>query len=168
MKSLAEIKKIVEDLELDFNLVTINNDGSIDYDGDVYIANLSLEKIPLQFNIVNGNFNCSLNELTSLKYVPKQVKGFNCSDNKLTSLKYAPKECEYFYCWDNKLTSLKYAPEKCNVFDCDNNNLNTLEDAPEKCNDFIFDKWDAIKKVTFKEPTYILKLLKQKRIDLFD
>ena len=43
-----------------------------------------------------------------------------------------------------------------------------LKGAPKKCNNFIFNSWHHIKEVTFKEPAYILKLLKEKRIELFD
>ena len=68
----------------------------------------------------------------------------------------------------NKLKSLEGAPEKCNEFNCSYNELTSLEGAPKKCNEFDFNKWDSIKKITFNEPAYILKLLKQKRIDLFD
>ena len=104
MKSVEEIEKIIKDLGLDFDKVTINKDNSIDYNGDVKIAGKNLDIIPLQFNIVKGDFNCYGNNLTSLK------------------------------------------------------------GSPQKCNNFYYNKWDSIKKVTFKEPVYILKILKQKKL----
>ena len=73
MKTKAEIKKIIKKLKLHFNKVTINKDNSIDYNGDVDISNKKLDIIPLQFNIVKGNFDCSDNKLTSLKGAPKNV-----------------------------------------------------------------------------------------------
>ena len=184
MKSKDEIKK----LGLDFNKVTINNDNSIDYNGDVDISDKNLDKIPLQFNIVNGNFNCSNNKLTSLEGAPKQCNDFNCFNNDLTNLKGAPQECNNFDCSTNnlkslegapikckefnctlnKLTSLKGAPQQCEYFYCSWNDLTSLKDAPKRCNEFNFNNWDNIKEVSFKEPIYILKLLKENRIDLFN
>ena len=38
IKLKDDIKKIIKDLGLDFNLVTINDDNSIDYDGNVDIS----------------------------------------------------------------------------------------------------------------------------------
>lgn len=53
----------------------------------------SLDKIPIQFNNVKGNFNCENNAITSLRGCPKKVEGnFSCCNNKLTSLKYMPEE----------------------------------------------------------------------------
>ena len=54
---------------------TINDDGSIDVDGDVYLSNKNLTEIPFNFNKVTGDFDCSDNELTSLKGSPKEVGG---------------------------------------------------------------------------------------------
>ena len=163
-----EIKKIIKDLWLDFDKVTINKDNSIDYDGNVNIRGRGLDKIPLQFNIVNGDFDCSFNNLTSLKGVPRKCNDFDCHVNQLTSLEYAPIECEYFNCRINRLTSLEYAPIECEIFNCESNKLTSLEYAPEKCEYFYYDNWDSIEKITYKEPAYILKQLKQNRIDLFD
>jgi hypothetical protein len=63
---------------------------------------------------VEGFFDCSDNNLTSLEGAPRYVRsGFTCSfNNKLTSLKGAP---EYigsdFLCFGNNLTSLEGLPE---------------------------------------------------------
>jgi len=59
---------------------TINDDGTVDVDGDVNISNKNLTEIPIQFGKVNGNFWCNNNELTTLKGVPRIVGGiFSCS-----------------------------------------------------------------------------------------
>ena len=47
MKTKDEIKKIIEELGLIFNKVTINDDNSINYDGNIDISNKELNKIPL-------------------------------------------------------------------------------------------------------------------------
>ena len=105
------IEEICEKHELQ-NYV-INDDGSIDVDGNVYLDNRKLTKLPLKFNKVTGNFNCYSNELTSLEGCPKEVGGdFHCSTNKLTDLKGSPKKIGGdFECSYNKLTTLEGCPE---------------------------------------------------------
>jgi hypothetical protein len=41
---------------------TINEDGSIDVDGEVYIPNKELTKLPLKFRRVTGHFICYNNQ----------------------------------------------------------------------------------------------------------
>ena len=72
---------------------TINPDGSIDVDGnlyldlDVYPSGKKLDRFPLKFRKVNGNVDCSNNNLTSLEGCPQEVgEHFNCERNNLTSL----------------------------------------------------------------------------------
>ena len=88
---------------------TINDDLSIDVDGDIYLEYHSLTKLPLNFRNVSGDFSCRNNQLTSLEGGPNKVGGcFNCNNNKLTSLLGAPREVgNGFYCSGNKLTSLE-------------------------------------------------------------
>jgi len=52
-----------------------------------------------------GYFDCSNNQLTSLKGAPREVNGnFSCSHNKLTSLEGAPREVKRgFYCYKNQI-----------------------------------------------------------------
>lgn len=79
--------------DYDIRNYTINDDGSIDVDGDVNLSERGLDELPLKFNKVYGNFNCYSNKLISLEGCPKFVgHNFNCSDNKLTSLKYGPEK----------------------------------------------------------------------------
>ena len=88
---------------------TINEDGSIDVNGDVHLFNLNLSELPISFNKVSGYFFCEMNGLTTLKGCPKSVGGhFDCSNNKLTSLKGSPKHIGgNLFCSHNKLTSLE-------------------------------------------------------------
>ena len=84
---------------------TINPDGSIDVNGDVYLSFYELTEIPLVFNKVTGFFDCAYNKLTTLKGCPRWIGGnFNCTGNKLTSLEFSP---DYvggdFRCIDNDL-----------------------------------------------------------------
>ena len=108
---------------------TINEDGSIDVDGNVDLINKGLTKLPLKFNKVNGSFHCNGNNLTTLKGSPKYVGiDFYCYENSLSSLKHSP---EYvgglFSCTSNIITSLVYSPKKVmDVFYCHDNKLNNL------------------------------------------
>ena len=114
---------------------TINNDMSIDVDGNVsYLHNRNLTEIPLNFNRVKGDFDCSDNKLKSLKGAPNYVGvSFNCEHNELTSLIGCPKIVkDTFICNNNNLVSLDYCPDKLNGhFFCNDNNIKTLKNGPK-------------------------------------
>ena len=90
----------------------INPDGSIDVDNYVNLYNKELKKLPIKFNKVNGYFDCSFNNLTSLEGSPKEVNSsFHCHNNKLISFEYAPKIIRGdFWCDDNNIKSFEYFP----------------------------------------------------------
>jgi hypothetical protein len=153
MKYLKKFKSVFHKYRIDpicakFNInnYTINDNGSIDVDGNVYlkpvfsytakeIANSFLKEIPVKFSKISGNFFCSNNKLTSLKGSPKLVNGdFGCHNNKLTSLQGCPEKIDgNFTCNNNYLTSLKYGPKLVgNNFICSSNNLTSLEGSPTK------------------------------------
>lgn len=70
---------------------TINNDLSVDVSGDVFISELKLKEIPINFNKVSGSFDCSYNFLTTLKGCPESVGGdFNCHRNDINEIDYYP------------------------------------------------------------------------------
>jgi hypothetical protein len=125
-------EKDIESICREYNIEnwTLNEDGSIDVDGDVNIYYKGLNKLPLKFRNVSGYFDCSYNNLTSLEGSPKCVGGdFNCSHNNLTYLEGCV-ECVSgsFFCRHNKLNSLKGSPKSISgIFDCSYNNLTSLE-----------------------------------------
>jgi hypothetical protein len=86
---------------------TINDDGSIDVNGNVDLWDKRLTELPLTFNKVNGYFDCSYNNLTTLKGCPRWVgSSFICSYNNLTSLEFSPDYVgSNFWCQYNKLTN---------------------------------------------------------------
>ena len=88
---------------------TINEDSTIDVDGDVDLYNKRLTKIPLKFGKVSGYFSCGDNQLKSLEGSPLSVGGgFNCYINQLKSLSGAPLSVGgYFSCSFNQLKSLE-------------------------------------------------------------
>ena len=66
----------------------INSNGEVDVKGNVDMSEMNLTEIPVKFGKVEGYFNCSNNQLTSLKNLPNYIlTSFDCSHNKLTSLK---------------------------------------------------------------------------------
>jgi hypothetical protein len=147
MKHLRKYKLFENNSHIDtickeYNIInyTINSDNSVDVDGDVKLCGKKLESIPLNFNIVNGYFDCSWNHLTSLKGCPVRVGGgFYCYSNKLTSLKYSPQYVENgnFYCSMNKIESLQYCTELIRGnFYCNNNKLTSLEHHPTVYGEF--------------------------------
>ena len=91
---------------------TIHDNLVVDVNGDVNLYNQKLKELPFQFGKVTGLFDCSNNQLTSLRYCPTTVGGsFYCSENQLTSLQYCPTTVwGSFDCSNNQLTSLQYCP----------------------------------------------------------
>jgi hypothetical protein len=66
---------------------TINEDSTIDVDGDVNLHRNRLTKLPLKFRKVSGDFSCHRNQLKSLSGAPLSVGGdFSCYSNELKSL----------------------------------------------------------------------------------
>ena len=142
---------------------TINSDGSIDVDGDVNIAYMKLDKLPLRFNRIGGNFDCSVNHLTSLIGAPKEIGGnFYCNNNQLTSLEGAPKEVGGFFdCRYNQLTSLEGAPKEVGgFFDCNNNKLTSLEGAPKSVGTYFNCRYNLLPQPIYDNYQYIEEIIK--------
>ena len=127
--------------EYDIKNYTVNDKAEIDVDGDVNLMRKGLKEFPsfIQFGVVKGFFDCSYNNLTSLKGSPKEVDGdFDCGSNKLITLEGAPKEVSgSFDCCSNKLTSLEGSPREVKgFFDCSYNQLTSLKGSPKKVGGF--------------------------------
>jgi len=131
-ESNSQIDTICE--KYDIINYTINSDNSVNVDGKVWLYNKGLKSIPLNFNIVNGYFECGDNYLTSLKGCPVRVGNyFSCHSNELTSLQYSPQYMENggFFCSGNKIESLQYCTELIRGgFSCSSNKLTSLEHHP--------------------------------------
>jgi len=112
----------------------INDDLSIDVDGDVELDSKNLKYLPLKFNYVSGYFTCARNKLKTLKGSPQTVNGgFFCHHNELKSLEGCPQTVSgSFYCNNNKLKSLEGCPQTVDGnFICNDNKLTDLEHFPE-------------------------------------
>ena len=161
---------------------TINEDGTIDVGGDVFLQ--VKNKLPLKFNRVSGNFYCNdnklvslegaprdlggdfycnYNNLTSLEGAPKWVGGnFYCNDNKLVSLEGAPRDLGGdFYCRYNQLTTLEGAPKEIGGdFYCEGNNLTTLEGAPKKISGNFYCSDNPLPQLIYDNYQYIEEIIK--------
>lgn len=135
---INEIKKIC-DVYLIRNY-TINNDMSIDVNGSVWLSRKELVTLPLKFRKVNGDFDCSNNNLTSLVGMPHTVVGnvyvnnnelislrgcsqniggnFNCSQNLLHTLEHSPFKVNGYYNFKHNphIKTTKYATSGCKVY----------------------------------------------------
>ena len=110
LKSKNEIQQWLDKMEIED--YTINEDLTVDVDGNVDLVKKGLTELPIQFGKVTGDFDCYSNNLESLKGSPKVVEGgFDCSHNQLTTLEGCPEIVEgWFYCEKNNLTSFEYLP----------------------------------------------------------
>ena len=110
---------------------TVNDDNSIDVNGNVRIEFLLDSKLPIKFRNVIGNFDCLSNGLKTLEGSPKNVEGnFNCSMNYLKSLSGGPEFVGgEFNCNRNELKSLIGGPKEVGTnFECGYNEINSLEE----------------------------------------
>ena len=111
-ENFTEIERYCRKYNIDY--YTITQDGKVDVDGPVYLGNIDLRILPLEFGKVNGNFECDHNQLTSLKGSPVEVgRSFHCSYNQLSDLIGGPKKVTYhtYYCTNNQIHNLKGIPE---------------------------------------------------------
>lgn len=110
-----EIETIIRDYWIMMDQYNINDDGIIDVAGNVKFSADYLTELPLRFNIVTGNFDCSKLSLVTLKNSPLVVGGdFDCSFNKLTSLKYAPTKVGGAFIFDNTSKTICTGNANCN------------------------------------------------------
>ena len=90
MRSESEIEKWLKENSINKYIIFDNLEVSVH--GNVNLnGKLNIKQLPIKFKEVDGYFDISNNELTSLEGSPALVtKDFNCSHNKLESLKGAP------------------------------------------------------------------------------
>ncbi len=109
--------------------------GLVDVQGSFDCSSQGLKSLwGIRFGTVTEDFDCNINQLTTLEGAPQTVGGdFLCGSNQLTTLEGAPQTVESsFFCAHNKLTTLKGAPQTVEgSFLCYDNKLTTLEGAPE-------------------------------------
>ena len=113
---MFKTKKEIESWLDEYKIIDyfVKDDLTVNVENNVFLINKGLVEIPIQFNVVNGDFYCGSNNLTSLRGSPKELEGtFSCSDNKLTTLKFCPDFVrDNFVCMDNLLTILDEIPNR--------------------------------------------------------
>jgi len=84
---------------------TVNSDGSVDVNRDVYLASRVLDRLPIKFGIIKGDFICRHNCLVDIKGAPSEVYGdFDCSFNQLITLEGSPRKVRgRFKCNNNPI-----------------------------------------------------------------
>ncbi|MCK9475622.1 MAG: hypothetical protein M0R46_06880 [Candidatus Muirbacterium halophilum] len=130
--NISEIEAICEIYNI--TNYTINDDDSIDVNGDVDLSRKKLKELPLKFRKVSGDFYCSYNQLSSLVGCPQSIGGdFYCGINKLTSLVGSPQRVGGdFECNNNNLTSLEGVPKRVSgLFLCYSNKLKNIDYLPK-------------------------------------
>jgi hypothetical protein len=130
--SESKIREICNDYDIEN--YTINDDFSIDVNGDVYLSGKGLTEVPLNFKIVYGNFNLGGNRLSSLIGSPDFVSGyFSCHNNRLSSLEFCPGYIGgNFHCYNNKITSLEFGSKYIGgIINCKKNKIWTFKGIPD-------------------------------------
>ena len=95
---------------------TIDDNGYVSCIDNVYLLtndSITVNRLPVKFLKVAGDFIINNNQLTTLEGCPIEVGGdFECKNNLLTSLVGGPEKVVNDYrCVDNKLTSLVGIPK---------------------------------------------------------
>jgi hypothetical protein len=87
----------------------IQDDLTVNVNGDVNLKDCHLSILPIQFGIVLGSFNISDNYLKTLKGSPIEVgEDFSFDSNKIKSFKYAPQKVgKLIYAVDNPIYKIK-------------------------------------------------------------
>lgn len=101
--------------------------------GKIKLFRKQLEHIPVKFGMCEGEFDCSGNQLKSLKFAPDvAIHDFYCQGNQISSLEGCPEIVGgHFSCESNQLTSLKWSPRQIGgSFGCAWNKLTSLQYCP--------------------------------------
>ncbi len=90
---------------------TLNSDGEVDVDGTVDMSDMNLTEIPVKFGRVT-RFNCSYNNLTTLKNCPYSVGWMGVYNNPLTEYFKSIKEEDFPHWgkldWGNMLSEYPF------------------------------------------------------------
>jgi len=113
----------------------VNKDYTVDTTKDVMIITKKFETCPVEFNVAHGNFIWHYASLTSMKNLPKIVKGnFVISNNKIKSMQDSPTTIVVgqFNCTGNPLKNLKGGPLKTGDYIAMMCGLESLEGSPDE------------------------------------
>ena len=87
--------------------VTVHANGVVDVKWHIRMVR-NMPRMPVQFGTVGGDFHCKDCDLETLWGSPHTVSGeYNCTDNKNTDLKFSPVRAGSLACGGEQLTSLE-------------------------------------------------------------
>lgn len=150
-----QIEKNLTLMGIDLNSCEITKDYIVNAKGNIYVNNKMINKCPVQFGNIQGNFIWHFSNLSTLEGMPKSVSGnfivsnnkltslegspetvgglFNCNQNKLKNLVGGPTNVHSYHCSFCGLESLDGSPKNVRVdFVCNRNNLTTLKGSPKR------------------------------------
>jgi hypothetical protein len=128
------------------NVCDQDESGVYNSDTSVDLADQKMDRLPVQFGIIRGNFRIPNCGITTMEGMPREVGGtFQAQNNKLTSLKGGPQRVgENYDVGLNALTSLEGSPDEIpGAFLC-GSNQNTFKDlkgAPRKVGGYFSVVW---------------------------
>jgi hypothetical protein len=156
MKEVVEL--VFPDYRVDFarTRIEITEEFKVNINDDVDISAQGIYSLPFKFGVIDGNFICSNNNLTSMNNFPDRVNGrLECSENDIHDTSGCTKHIEgslyldrnsieqlncyntkvygNFYCYQNRLIDLVGCPNKIGGqrFDFSRNNITNFEGFPE-------------------------------------
>lgn len=141
---LNTLEEFMEYIDVPSNNYKVLKSGMVDVIGSsVYLDDMNLEIIPIKFNLIDGNFTCSNNNLSNMNNGPLNVTGiFQVTNNKnpnftlsrtdTTAVLGCPTKVQAFFAYNSKLKSLKGCPLYCmSYFNVMNNDLTSLNFFPK-------------------------------------
>jgi hypothetical protein len=110
----------------------ITEDGVVNVNVNCYMRRRTQDgRLPVQFGTIDGDFSLASMRIVSLEGSPQVVEGnFDCSFNQLTSLQHCPQSVMDFDCSNNPLTTLQWCPRVPAELLCDNAQLRDLTSVP--------------------------------------
>lgn len=108
--SKKDIQIWLDEHQIKSYYITHKNESFIvNVEGSVHLKKMNLQSLPTQFQFgrIKGDFDCSQNQISSLKGGPVRVDGeYNASNNLLASYEFMPKKVGSLILNHNQLTYL--------------------------------------------------------------
>jgi hypothetical protein len=135
LKTKEEIQSWLEEMKIEN--YTINDDLTVDVNGDVFLGRKKLNSIPIQFGTINGSMSIWDNHLVSLKGCPSKItESFDCSHNKLKSFEYCPIEIgAYFVFYANQISTFDFFPNSVGSLVIYENDIKNIHDLKTQIKD---------------------------------
>ena len=141
---LNTLEELMEYIGVPTKNYKVLSSGMVDVMGySVNLSDMNLEIVPIRFNLVDGDFDCSRNNLRNINNFPIDITGsLNISGNKNVNFslmktdnsvyKGCPIKVKHFWAYTANLKSLKGCPKYClGAFNVSYNKLTSLEYFPK-------------------------------------